>query len=420
MKNETDTKEETAENEAKKNVTDSPEILQLSAEIGANEAGIKSLKAVNPPEIYEELSVFMCLHDPNLYRGKLSGFQRQPFSVREKDTQRLPKEMVEHYRVQPKEITEKIKEEIKRLREEKARTKMQEKGFTTPSGQNSVIPSSRHGKGKGASNYSDIKGGSGPSNRRKKHGSEDIGHKITLLSLGNISYKELGMIKGEEFDPAQLLTNEEEDNEYKEILKKFECKKSESMSAGEGVKREVDTGRLGIAKNSSVNLKSMYFEGENSCRRSNPHLPHSVAYSQITRQSKDKIQVLSSRAVPAGIINQYALGMRPPLPMNDRMLDYGLAKPTSNIMMKNLSLNRASQLDKERETRETKVHLRKQIIESSANHADAEPEGKAGDWSREENERNTILINHYFILLTRVYMRPYLCKHLTYRAQSVV
>ena len=51
--------------------------------------------------------------------------------------------------------------------------------------------------------------------------------KITLLGLESLSYNDFVEIKSDNFDPKSLVIDDEEDEEYKEILKKFDVKSPE-------------------------------------------------------------------------------------------------------------------------------------------------------------------------------------------------
>ena len=54
----------------------------------------------------------------------LEGFQRKPFCTQDVVSERIPHQMVENYKVKPKEVTEKIKEEIATMRKIKAQSEL--------------------------------------------------------------------------------------------------------------------------------------------------------------------------------------------------------------------------------------------------------------------------------------------------------
>ncbi len=137
--------------------------------------------------------------------------------------------------MQPKAVTEKICEEIKRLREEKVQALSPEKRLLSSTSADVVKPL-RTNSSVDPRSESKPK----PTGRRKKNASEDASRKMTLLSLGNISYRDLPQLQGEAFDPADLVGNDDDDPEYEAILRKFEFRSPESSAA-------------------PSNLKSMYF-----------------------------------------------------------------------------------------------------------------------------------------------------------------
>lgn len=156
----------------------------------------------------------------------MTGFQRQPFAVREKETERLPREFVEHYKVKPKEVTEKIKEEIKRLRDEKLKKENPVKFESEILKQSALVPKSEKIEKPKIKAPPKTK----PKPARKINPAEEAARKVTLVGLGNASYKDLAFFKGDNFDPEMLITHDEDDPEYAEIMKKFEHHKNESLA----------------------------------------------------------------------------------------------------------------------------------------------------------------------------------------------
>lgn len=114
--------------------------------------------------------------------------------------------------MKPRKATEKIREELKRKREEKK--------------QISAVPVKQEQKKE--EKKEQIKKAS-VSNRSAAQRNTQ---KITLLGLRNISYKDLDKMKKDSFDPKILITEDDsDDEEYKEIMKKFELNKGEVGSA---------------------------------------------------------------------------------------------------------------------------------------------------------------------------------------------
>ncbi len=69
---------------------------------------------------------------------KMVGFQHKPFYIREKETNRLPQQLVKGYKVLPKEVAERIREEIQKLRSLKEVEKSRCEEETRRTGRNPI------------------------------------------------------------------------------------------------------------------------------------------------------------------------------------------------------------------------------------------------------------------------------------------
>jgi hypothetical protein len=197
----------------------------------------------------------------------------------------MPKELLEGYHVQPKEVTERIKEEIKKQRQEKARQAAEanrlasaKEGLTSPLGsqrQTSLGIGIGNGLGNGTKtpmggpgSGKDVhKGKSAGLVRRKKAEADNIVSKCTLLGIGNLSYKDILQSKDDRFDPASLVLDDG-DARSRDILRKFEYRtndpgkakmegaKPDQRAAGNLSPRREST--LSIKKNEGSRLASMY------------------------------------------------------------------------------------------------------------------------------------------------------------------
>ena len=164
--------------------------------------------------------------------------------------------MVQGYTSQPKELTQKFKEDIQRLRlikeEEKLKRELQALSTTEPAEKKKPkAPGPKHLPGAPAGTAAMAKaavsglggtGGAGGAGGRQPRAKEtkadkkltteekERQKKLTWQGLGNISYKD---IKGnEDFNPANLLAVEEEDEEYNQIIGHIAHKRaSDSISA---------------------------------------------------------------------------------------------------------------------------------------------------------------------------------------------
>ena len=148
----------------------------------------------------------------------------------------MPKELLENYHAQPKEVTEKIREEIKQLRQEKARQEMARLDAARLA-EATRLASAKEGLGNPADSARNVggtpnarlssskevyKGKSAGLLRRKKAESKDMASRCTLLGIGTITYKDILQPKDERFDPASLVADDDDDPRAREILKKFE------------------------------------------------------------------------------------------------------------------------------------------------------------------------------------------------------
>lgn len=143
--------------------------------------------------------------------------------LREKETLRLPKELVANYHVQPKVVTEKIRKEIQKIKLEKS-TKLKipelEKEIQKVERKTSESP-------KKAGSQPKLRKSVG--NRRlEKGGNSQV---FTLFALESSTYKDIQAIKDDNFNPKTLLVNDEDDPECREILKKFGTKPKEANEA---------------------------------------------------------------------------------------------------------------------------------------------------------------------------------------------
>lgn len=171
------------------------------------------------------------------------GFQRQPFSIHEKETERLPRELLKNYKIKPREEREKIKEEIKRLKEEKLKAsavanqeeeKRKVETEKTAREQEKKTVTSKRNLGKSAA------------------------QKITLLGLRNISYKDLDTTKKDTFDPKMLITEDDnDDEEYRQIMKKFEIIKEE-VASPQSKPKQARGGLTSRITRKSINLQYVF------------------------------------------------------------------------------------------------------------------------------------------------------------------
>jgi hypothetical protein len=127
----------------------------------------------------------------------------------------LPRELLKNYKTKPKEETERIREEIRKLRKEKMRE--------------SVVIKQEEKKAEVEQKEQEWKATS------HKQLSKNATQKITLLGLRNISYKDLDKMKKDTFDPKVLIAEDDnDDEEYKQIMKKFEIIKEETPEKAQG------------------------------------------------------------------------------------------------------------------------------------------------------------------------------------------
>lgn len=156
--------------------------------------------------------------------------------TREKETDRLPKELVQGYKVQPKEVTEKVREEIRRLRALKEAEKQKKKTQSVPAKREprplrlsklaiqEAMPTPTLTQKKylmeGPSS------GASTTKAHEMHPTQFVKKKpdgdLTWQGLGKISYRD---IKGNDnFNPASLLAGGDQvgdDKEYDEIISKL-------------------------------------------------------------------------------------------------------------------------------------------------------------------------------------------------------
>lgn len=168
---------------------------------------------------------------------------------------RLPTELVKNYQAQPKEMTENMRKEVKQIRYLKEEIKGEaHSGAGIKNAKTKTSPGARQPH-QGIPKETDpkknpkySKGETKPLSSRKpvpgylakkKSKNENeipkekspVSRKVTWQGLGSLSYNNNNNIKGkksDEFDPAQLINLEDEDEEYLEIAKKFEKKKNNS------------------------------------------------------------------------------------------------------------------------------------------------------------------------------------------------
>jgi len=123
--------------------------------------------------------------------------------------------LVKKYKPKSKEEIEKIKEEIKKLKEEKARESI-------------IIKQEEEKKRTEAEAKAKAEAEKKQRNQEEKAISKSVTQKITLLGLRKLSYKDLENPKKDTFDPKILIADDDnDDEEYKQIMKKFEIIKEE-------------------------------------------------------------------------------------------------------------------------------------------------------------------------------------------------
>eukprot|EP00831_Metopus_contortus_P056936 TRINITY_DN4928_c0_g1_i1.p1 TRINITY_DN4928_c0_g1~~TRINITY_DN4928_c0_g1_i1.p1 ORF type:complete len:761 (-),score=157.68 TRINITY_DN4928_c0_g1_i1:122-2404(-) len=256
--------------------------------------------------ILNSLYAFLELDNQLAYKKKLSGFQRQPFAVREKETKRLPKELVKNYVVQPKEVTEKLLEEVKKLKSKKIKRQEECKSVSITDRQS--IPNSTQALRK-------IESSAGLAPLRK----QKLPHtktRFTLRTLEKISYKDIPELKSMNFKPEDLIEEGEEDPDYSEVLQRFDARYSASFSPVANPTSEPQIPGTCRAKNT----KNVYNI------RSNPGLPLSAVQAEI-QKAKKQISSLAQGRYP----NQYEYP-------SSAELHKGLGgyKPVSNMIMRNI------------------------------------------------------------------------------------
>jgi len=173
--------------------------------------------------------------------------------------------MVEKYVTKPKEVTQKIREEIKKVRAEKTRLQLDLK--SSDKRRTDFMNTPQH-SGK---QPIDAKGKSTAAAQRKRNrglGNDAEKQKFTLVELGKVSYGDLSVgARDDKFNPAELISRneEEDDSEYQSIIQKFRCPKSVSLTTRKkDPDKNVSTTNklnkkkaLGLSSNISAHLKAV-------------------------------------------------------------------------------------------------------------------------------------------------------------------
>ena len=186
----------------------------------------------------------------------MDGFQRQPFHVREKETDRMPQELVSNYVVKPKEVTEKIKEEIKQMRADKEVSKRSASSLSIATEQKSTTFETKAKNTQQVTTEKEMmslveaspvkkevrKKLKATRMKKEKIGESEKPKMFTLLELGKASYSELGLPKGKKgtADIAKLLQidlsggNDKDDPESDRILQKFKSPRTGNAGPSTG------------------------------------------------------------------------------------------------------------------------------------------------------------------------------------------
>ncbi len=191
----------------------------------------------------------------------MSGFQRQPFSMRgDKETPtRMPKELVQRYVVKPKEVTERICEEIHRIRLERtvhqSRASINVEQIKSSDKRRSASNAAIVGKDEVilSAKSEEKKGKSAALARRKKP--KEPEPRFTLIELTKASYSQIAKVEDKTFNPVDLISHFDDDNDNSEaILQKFRSP-SKSVVATGGKGEHLSSP---MKEKKTVHMKSMY------------------------------------------------------------------------------------------------------------------------------------------------------------------
>ncbi len=141
----------------------------------------------------------------------MEGYEHKAFFTREKEINRIPKEPIKAVKELPKAFAERLSAELERKKAKKQEDLKNKE----------LAEENKKPKGLGHASSGSIRNVEKPVQKmeKKKSHEDESKKKLTWKGLGNISYKDI--TGNEDFDPANLLVDQEDDDDYTNILNKF-------------------------------------------------------------------------------------------------------------------------------------------------------------------------------------------------------